>query len=43
VGISPFIWNLCWLAGIGFIVHAIFTYEPLSTFPPAISSRAKQK
>lgn len=28
VGISPMIWNLCWLAGIAFIVHAVFTYEP---------------
>jgi hypothetical protein len=31
VGLSPFIWNLCWLAGICFIVHAIFTYDPEAT------------
>lgn len=40
VGFSPFVWNLCWLAGICFIVHAVFTYDPLGTLPPTISSRA---
>lgn len=43
VGISPFVWNACWLAGICFIVHAIFTYEPLGTFPQGKSSEAGRK
>lgn len=28
MGFNPLFFNLCWLAGIACIVHALFTYEP---------------